>query len=111
MLNTNDSFDLTRLIQHIWVGQPMPPAVLLEQRVMEIELLGLIDEADDPGIPSTIRQFATASLLHWKPPYFVTFDDEFLFFREDLEYRYGLKILSVPEAVLLLRDAANGPPN
>ncbi|HEY3376077.1 MAG TPA: hypothetical protein VGL77_01165 [Armatimonadota bacterium] len=93
-----------------WIGQPLPPAGLLEERVLELERMGLLDVEDLPGVPSSIRQFATASLLHKKPPYFVTLDDDLLEFRDTLEARYGLMIFSIPEALMLLREI-DGPPN
>lgn len=93
-----------------WMDQPAPPAGLLEERVLELEHLGLLDEEDQPGIPSSIRQFATASLLHRKPPYFVTLDDDLLERRDLLESRYGMIIYSIPEAIMLLHDN-DGPLN
>lgn len=93
-----------------WMGQPAPPAGLLEERVLELEDLGLLDEEDLPGVPSSVRLFAAASLLHKKPPYFVTVDDQILSRRDILEPRYGMIIISIPEAVMLLRET-DGPPN
>lgn len=93
-----------------WMGQPAPPAAILEERVLELEQLGLSDDDDFSGEPSSVRLFATVSLLHKKPPYFVTFDEDLLLRREILEVRYGMEILSIPEAIMLLRDL-DGPPN
>jgi hypothetical protein len=102
--------DFTDLLQSQWRGLPAPHAGLLEQRVLELEHLGMVDIEEIPGIPSSMRQYAIASLQRSKPPFFVTHDDELLFHREILEGRYGLKILSIQEAILLLRET-NGPPN
>lgn len=90
--------------------QPAQPPWLLEGRVLELERMGLSDEEPFPGMASSARRFALASLLHHKPPYFVTHDDAILVLRDVLECRYGLKILSIPEAIMLLHEA-NGPPN
>jgi hypothetical protein len=102
--------ELANYMQIQWKGYSLPPAGLIEQRVMELESLGLLDEEEMPGVPSYMRQFAIASLQHSKPPFFITLDNELLELRDELEIRYGMKILSIPEAILLLRDA-NGPPN
>jgi hypothetical protein len=93
-----------------WVRQPSPPVGLLEERVLELESLGLLDEEDVPGAMSGVRQFAITTLQHHKPPYFVTFDNQLLEFRDVLEARYGLPIFSIREAIMLLRDI-DGPPN
>jgi hypothetical protein len=97
-------------MMHQWVGQVAPHPGLLEQRVMELESLGMSDLEEMPGVPSTVRQYAIASLQHTKPAYFITYDDMLLTHREELETRYGLAILSVYEAMLLLRDN-DAPPN
>ena len=91
-------------------GKTIPPAGLLEQRVLELEFLGLDDFEEMPGIPSSLRQFAIASLQHTKPAYFITGDEDLLFIRTELETRYGLMVLSIQEAMLLLRDL-HEPPN
>lgn len=96
--------------QRDWLGQPAPPMGLLEERILELESLGLLDEEDLPGEPSSVRQFATASLLHRKPPYFVTIDDQLLVYRDILESRYGMIIISIPEAIMLLQKN-DAPPN
>jgi len=93
-----------------WMENMVPPAVLLEQRVLEMESMGLIDSNDPESIPGNMRQYAIASLQHSKPEYFVTCDDEMLLRREALESRFGVVILSVYEAMLLLKDT-DGPPN
>ena len=98
------------LQQGEWMGQPAPPAGLLEERVLEMERLGLLDEEEMPGIPSSVRLFALASLLHHKPPYFVTLNDQLLEYRDQLESRYGMRIFSLQEAMMLLRES-DGPPN
>ena len=69
-----------------------------------------LDVEDADGLPSSARQFAMASLRVTPPPFFITMDEELLTFRPVLEARYGLRILSFPEAVLLLRET-DGPPN
>ena len=61
-----------------------------------------------PGVPSMARQYAIASFWKSAVPYFVTFDDALLIRRDMLEDRYGLKILSIQEAIMLLRDT-HGP--
>ncbi len=101
---------LTGLMQAQWLGASQMPATLLEQRVLEIERLGLHDIEDVDGMPSSARQFAMASLRAVPPPFFITLDDELLHFREMLEARYRLRILTFPEALLLLRET-DGPPN
>jgi len=93
-----------------WVGQSIPPIGLLEQRVLELESMGLVDVEEIEGIPSSLRQYAIASLQHTKPAYFITSDDELLLHRDAVETRFGLMILSIYEAMLLLRDG-NDPPN
>jgi hypothetical protein len=93
-----------------WRGQSAPPAGLLEERVLEMETLGLLDEEETPGEPSSVRMFAMASLLHHKPPYFVTLNAKLLENREMLESRYGLLIFSLSEALMLLHDG-DGPLN
>jgi hypothetical protein len=100
--------DVGELIARQFCGQVVPPAVLLEQRVLELEGIGLSDAEEEPGIPSSLRQYAIASLQHSKPEYFVTFDGDLLAARDVLEPRYGLVILSVQEAVLLLQPGG-GP--
>ncbi len=65
--------------------------------------MGLVDTEELEGVPGNMRQYAIASLQHSKPDYFVTCDDEILLRREALELRFGLAILSVYEAMLLLR--------
>jgi len=104
------TFDIDQLLLDQWVGQPNPPATLLEERVLELEYIGVADEEELPGIPSCARQFAISSLQHHKPLYFVTFDDQMILLRDVIESRYGVKILSVSEAILLLRDT-HGPTN
>lgn len=108
----HDGKQLHYIQQHLApiLGQPAPLAGLLEERILELESLGLVDEIDFTNEPSSIRQFAIASLLHCKPPYFVTLDPQLLEFRELLETRYGLSIFSVQEAILLLRET-DEPPN
>ncbi|OPZ87429.1 MAG: hypothetical protein BWY76_00468 [bacterium ADurb.Bin429] len=101
---------LTDLMKAQWVEGARMPATLLEQRILEIERLGLLDVEDADGLPSSARQFAMASLRVTPPPFFITMDEELLTFRPVLEARYGLRILSFPEAVLLLRET-DGPPN
>jgi len=91
-------------------GKTAPPAGLLEQRVLELEFLGLEDFEEMPGVPSSVRQFAMASLQHIKPAYFITGDEELLIIRDQLETRFGLMVLSIQEAMLLLRDL-HEPPN
>lgn len=110
MAGTVHSFDLDRLMIDQWLGQPEPPSTLLEERVLELEQLGMSDMEEMPGIPSSARQFALATLRHHKPLFFITFDDNMLINSDALEARYGVKILSVSEAILLLRDSS-GPPN
>ena len=102
--------DLEMMLMHQWAGQAAPHPCLLEQRVLELESLGMSDLEETPGIPSNVRQFAIASLQHTKPAYFITYDDVLLAHRDQLESRYGLAILSVYEAMLLLRDNES-PPN
>jgi len=102
--------ELETILMHQWAGQAIPHAGLLEQRVLELESLGMSDDEEMPGVPSTVRQYAIASLQHTKPAYFITYDDLLLAHRETLETRYGLAILSVYEAMLLLRDN-DMPPN
>jgi hypothetical protein len=101
--------DLEMMMMHQWTGQALPHAGLLEQRVLELESLGMSDAEEMPGVPSTVRQYAIASLQHTKPAYFITYDDLLLAHREELETRYGLAILSVYEAMLLLRDNDTPP--
>ena len=93
-----------------WMGRSFPPEGLLEQRVLELESMGLVDTQEFGEMPSNLRQYAIASLQHTKPAYFVTGDDEMLMRREALESRFSLMILSVYEAMLLLREG-NEPPN
>ncbi|HOF89026.1 MAG TPA: hypothetical protein PLZ36_13130 [Armatimonadota bacterium] len=101
---------LTDLMKAQWAAGARTPATLLEQRVLEIERLGLLDVADADGLPSSARQFAMASLRATPPPFFITMDEALLAYRPVLEARYGLRIFSVPEAALLLRET-DGPPN
>lgn len=110
MTESGKSIDVEMIILSQWIGQNPPLPGLLEQRVLELEGLGMLDAEDMPGVPSSIRQFAIASLQHTKPPYFITYDPELLTHRDALETRYGLAILSVHEAMLLLR-ATDGPTN
>ena len=110
MLYKGKSMRLDDLIQHQWTPQFAMPEGLLEQRVLELERLGLVDIDDLPGMPSPVRQFAIASLQSQKPPYFITIDDDLLDCRDILEVRYGMHILSIPEALMLLKDQ-DGPPN
>ena len=102
--------NLESILMSQWVGHSIPPAGLLEQRVLELESMGLLDIEEMDGIPSSLRQYAIASLQHTKPDYFVTGDDELINRREALESRFGLMILSMYEAMLLLREG-NDPPN
>ncbi len=101
---------LTGMMKAQWLSVPRIPYTLLEQRVLEIERMGLLDVEDEDGMPSSARQFATASLLRMPPPFFLTMDHELLRVREVLETRYSLRILSFPEAILLMRET-NGPLN
>lgn len=101
---------LTGLMKAQWLSVPRLPLTMLEQRVLEIERMGLLDVEDEDGMPSSARQFATASLRREPPPFFITLDDELLRVRDVLEARYGLRILSFPEAILLLRET-DGPLN
>ena len=110
MIGNSKTIDVEAMLVSQWAGQPTPHPGLLEQRVLEMESLGMLDLEEMPGVPSSVRQFAIASLQHTKPAYFITYDDVFLAHRDDLESRYGLAILSVHEAMLLLRDP-NEPPN
>ena len=106
MLYDSESVErVTQMVQSQWRHEPQPPPTLLEQRVLEMEHLGLQDEEEEHGIPSSIRQFAIVSLRHHKPSYFITLDDQILSNRDTLEYRYGMSILSVYEAIMLLRNA------
>ena len=108
MLYDNESIQrVTQLVQSQWHHEPQPPPTLLEQRVLEMEGLGLLDEEEAPGVPSSIRQYAMVSLRHHKPSYFITVDDQILSYRDMLEFRYGMPILSVFEAVILLRNAGH----
>lgn len=110
MSGKESPIQLANLLQSQWQGQLLLPAGLLEERVLELESLGLLDVEEMPGVPSNMRQFAIASLKHNKPSYFITLDEELLDHRDELENRYGMDILSVPEAIMLLRDN-DGPPN
>ena len=92
------------------LGQSAPLPGLLEERILELESLGLVDDVEITDEPSSIRQYAMASLLNSKPPYFVTLDPQLIEFRDLLETRYGLMIFSVPEAIMLLRET-DEPPN
>jgi hypothetical protein len=83
---------------------------MLELRVMELEHMGFVDAESLPGEPSSMRQFALATLMDDEMRIFITLDDELLGRRDDLEHRYGMNILSVFEALLLLRED-DGPPN
>ena len=109
MADLSKQIDFETLMIHQWTGQVAPHPGLLEQRVLELESLGMIDVEEMPGMPSSVRQYAIASLQHTKPAYFITYDDALLAHRDEVEPRYGLAILSVYEAMLLLRD--NDPPN
>jgi hypothetical protein len=102
--------DIPGLLRDQWMGRPLPPAPLLEQRILEMEGMGLEDDEPMPGVPSTMRQFAIASLQGERANFFVTFDDDLLDRRDILEGRYGMKILSVQEAAMLLQET-DGPPN
>lgn len=105
MFHRGGQFVLQHELMSRWLAQPPPPAVLLEQRIIELEDLGLVDVEETPGQPSAVRQFAIMSLLRERPPFFVTMDRLMLQFRAVLEYRYRMPILSILEAYLLLRDA------
>lgn len=96
--------NIESVLYNQWMGQMVPPAVLLEQRVLELEGMGLEDIEEIPGVPSSARQFAIASLQHTKPDFFITTDDTLLFARDILEARYGVVILSIQEAMLLLQE-------
>jgi len=110
MINDGKHIRIDTQFHSPWMGQPAPPAGLLEERVLELEELGLLDEEDLPGLPSSVRQFAMASLLHRKPPFFVTVDDQLLACRDILESRYGMMIFSISEAIMLMRES-DGPPD
>lgn len=110
MLGTEKTFDLETMLLNQWSGQIAPHPGLLEQRVLEMEGLGMTDTEDMPGVPSSTRQYAIASLQHTKPAYFITYDEDLLAMRDVIEPRYGLTILSIQEAALLLRDT-HEPPN
>lgn len=84
------------------------PPVLVEQRILELEALGLADDATSPEMPSTARQYAMASFQRATLSCFITMDEALIMMRDLLELRYGLKILSVPEAIMLLSDT-HGP--
>jgi len=99
MMYSDELPERNMMLMGEWMGQPAPPLGLLEERVLEMESLGLLDEADEPGGLSGVRMFAIASLLHRKPPYFVTMDDRLLEFRDILESRYGMSIFSLSEAL------------
>ena len=110
MIDYEKSGDVEAIIVSQFAGHLPPHPGLLEQRVLELERMGMPDEEEMPGIPSSARQYATASLQHRKPAYFVTYDNILLEHRDALESRYGLEILSVYEAALLLQQN-DGPPN
>ena len=110
MTHEGKLFELDTVFVNQWLDQPAPPAGLLEERVLELEALGFIDDEETTGLPSGVRQFAMVSLLHRKPPYFVTIDEQLLNSRECLEERFGLIIISIPEAMMLLKKF-DGPPN
>lgn len=96
-------FEIDSVFVNKWLDQPPPPAGLLEERVLELERLGFVDDEPTTGLPSGVRQFAMVSLLHRKPPYFVTVDEQLLDSRESLENRFGMTIISIPEAMMLLK--------
>ena len=108
MMDKMMTLDIAQAMQGQWRGRPSPPPVFVEQRILELEKIGLTDVEDMPGVPSMTRQYAIASFWRKNLPYFITFDDELLGRREILEDRYGLAILSISEAMMLLRDI-NGP--
>ncbi len=110
MLTNGKRVDLEHILLDQWAGQSTPHAGLVEQRVLELEHMGMLDAEEMPGVPSSLRQYAIATLQHFKPEFFITYDDELLSHRDALELRYGLVILSVHEAMLLLRES-NDPPN
>ena len=110
MTNHAKSDDVEAILVSQFAGQVNPPAGLLEQRVLELERMGMDDKEEMPGVPSSARQYATASLQHRKPAYFVTYDNSLLKHRAALESRYGLTIFSVYEAALLLQPD-DAPPN
>lgn len=110
MIDSGRSSEVESVLLNQFMGQMPPHAGLLEQRVLELEGMGMDDTEEMPGVPSSARQFAIASLQHTKPAYFVTYDPALLSHRDELEIRYGLPILSVYEAALLLKDF-DGPPN
>lgn len=103
MTHEGKLFELDAVFVNKWLDQPPPPAGLLEERILELERLGFIDDEPNTGIPSGVRQFALVSLLHRKPPYFVTADDQLLNSRDSLEIRFGMIIISIPEAMMLLK--------
>ncbi len=110
MQGTLQAFDIDAMLLSQWMVNHLPPAGLLEARVMELERMGMLDEEELPGVPSSARQFAIASLSHDKPYFFITVDDQMLLHREHLEDLYHINILSISEAILLLRDS-DGPIN
>ncbi|MHB9025701.1 MAG: hypothetical protein ACYC7E_16285 [Armatimonadota bacterium] len=101
---------LESLLQGGMQDLSLPPPTLLEQRVFELELLGLADVEEELGMPSSVRRFAAVSLQSAKPSFYITTDRELLRLRDVLEYRYGMSILSISEALLLLHET-DGPPN
>lgn len=104
------NLDLQMVLHSQCMSYPAPPSVLLEQRILELERLGLQDMEHESGIPSSVRQFAITSLRHCKPEYFITYDEEILDRRESLEGQYGMSIFSIQEALLLMREE-DGPVN
>lgn len=110
MAPNDDPDDMTRFVLHRHDRVQAFLAGLLEQRVMELESFGLVEEAEAPVIPGSVRHFAIISLQENKPAFFVTADDGLLQHRMMLEDRYGVEILSIHEAFLLFRGA-DGPSN
>ena len=110
MTDARDMFEMMRTLRRQTAFQPIPPAGLIESRVMELERMGLEDIDEAPGELNSVRQLAIASLLGEKSSFFITADDEILDRREALENRFGLTILSVQEAFMLLRESSD-PPN
>lgn len=104
------TLDLQMVLHDQCANYPAPPSALLEQRILELERLGLQDMEREPGIPSSVRQFAITSLRHCKPPFFITYDEEILDVRDCLEDQYGMCIFSIQEALLLMREE-DGPIN
>jgi hypothetical protein len=102
---------LVHLMQAQWSDLPAYPATVVEERVHELETMGLVDDAAFDAVPGTVRQYAIASLRCSAPlPFFIATDEALLERREALEARFGVRIVTVPEAMLLLHEI-NGPPN